>query len=142
MARGAAVAQRATDSLERSTSTIPLNASGGESGSDLGRTFGFPLFFFSFLFIFSCLVLFGRKYSSLRLSRDLPTGQMCQIPNTAWSLCQERVPACLRVIMQRVGETGCSLHYRKEKEKNLGRVHFESREKRKEEDEALQHACV
>lgn len=53
----------------------------------------FP-FFFSFLFIFSCLVLFRRKYSSLRLSRDLPTGQMCQIPNTAWSLCQERVPAC------------------------------------------------
>jgi hypothetical protein len=44
--------------------------------------------------------------------------------------------------MQRVGETGCSLHYRKEKEKSLGRVHFESREKRKEEDEALQHACV
>lgn len=50
---------------------------------------------------------------------------------------------CPRVILQRVGETGCSLHYRKEKEKSIGGVNFESRGKRKaEDDEALQHACV
>lgn len=36
----------------------------------------FP-FFFSLLFIFSCLVLFRRKYSPLRLSRDVPARQIC-----------------------------------------------------------------
>lgn len=51
---------------------------------------------------------------------------------------------CPRVILQRVGETGCSSHYRKEKEKSIGGVNFESRGKRRqrEDDEALQHACV
>lgn len=49
----------------------------------------------------------------------------------------------MRMILQRAGEKDCSVHYRKEKEKSLGRVNFESREKRMDEDdEALQHACV
>lgn len=66
------VAQRATNGLERSTSTIPLNASGGESGSDLGRAFGF-LFFISFPFIFHVLFYFDEN--SLRAPlRDIPTG--------------------------------------------------------------------
>lgn len=62
------VAQRATNGLERSTSTIPLNASGGESGSDLGRAFGF-LFFYFFPFYISCLVLFRRKFSPCAIER-------------------------------------------------------------------------
>jgi hypothetical protein len=56
-----------TDSLGRSTSTISLNASDGESGSDLGRAFGF--FFFFTPFTFSCLVPFRRKYSPCVVGR-------------------------------------------------------------------------
>lgn len=62
------VAQRATNGLERSTSTIPLNAWGGESGSDLGRAFGFS-FFISFPFIFHVLFYFRRKYSPCAIER-------------------------------------------------------------------------
>lgn len=50
--------RRATHGLERSTSTIPLNASDGESGSDLGRAFGFSFFLllFSFYYFMSCSI--------------------------------------------------------------------------------------
>lgn len=47
------------DGLGRSTSTIPLNASDGESGSDLGRAFGFS--FFSCLLFFHVLFYFDEN---------------------------------------------------------------------------------
>lgn len=121
-------------------STIPLNASGGESGSDLGHAFGFP--FFSFLFFLYFHVLFYFDESTLRCAcREIYQRGKCVRFQTQPGASARS--ACLRVILQRVGETGCSLHYRKEKEKSLGRVNFESRGKRMEEDdEALQHACV
>lgn len=84
------MAQRAMDSLERSTSTIPLNASGGESGSDLGHAFGFPFFLFSSFYIFMSCSISTKILSVALVERCTSEANMCQIPNTAWSLCQER----------------------------------------------------